>query len=280
MRLGSNYLNHGADFIWNNARLYDPETMKMLDTDPNEVRDLLNSGISYGLGKVGKAVIAGDQGIKKIFNLNKSPLEYYGGFRDEICTTQNQKDFMDCFGTGIATGGILKGVGALGGYAVEGAYLIKNKISPYPFPKYAIVKQEIKLLEYLHEKPRIYNMGDVVEYRGNEWTFADRLKDKFLNDSRLGELSGKLSYQDILDLAHSPKAQYFMDYGKDFKQYTKNPSISVLQNVEGISEKKLLRITLMSDEHRIYSIGVEDVQRISNRIESGRYVRITTKYEK
>jgi hypothetical protein len=83
-----------------------------------------------------------------------------------------------------------------------------------------------------------------------------------LDDPRLGALRGKLTPDDLQDLAHIPSARYLMD--------TATGNINVIQDVDGV----ILRITTPRDAFKIISVGRMRPNQIPNGLESGRFVPI------
>ena len=109
---------------------------------------------------------------------------------------------------------------------------------------------------------------DSIQYDVQNWNFASRLTEQ-LQDPRLGSLSGKINLEKLLELAHNPKAYFFLD---------KNTGhVNVIQKVNGISDK-FLRITVIKDEQKIISVGVVRetslLQYINN---NSRYIEIGIK---
>lgn len=83
-----------------------------------------------------------------------------------------------------------------------------------------------------------------------------------LDDPRLGSLRGRLSSDDLQELAHSPNATYPMDNATGH--------INVVQEIDGV----ILRITTPRDAFRIISVGRMRPSQIPNGLESGRFVDI------
>lgn len=83
-----------------------------------------------------------------------------------------------------------------------------------------------------------------------------------LNDPRLGSLRGRLSSNDLQELAHNPNATYLMDNATGH--------INVVQQIDGV----ILRITVPRDAFRIISVGRMRPNQIPNGLESGRFVDI------
>jgi filamentous hemagglutinin len=84
-----------------------------------------------------------------------------------------------------------------------------------------------------------------------------------LNDERLGSLAGKLSIDNLLNLANNPLAQRFLD--------ARSGNINIIQEVEG----RLLRITLSGDAKRIISVGPIRPNLVRNRIASGDFIPLS-----
>ncbi|MBU2075618.1 MAG: hypothetical protein KKE65_05375 [Actinobacteria bacterium] len=83
-----------------------------------------------------------------------------------------------------------------------------------------------------------------------------------LNDPRLGALRGKLTSDDLQDLAHNPNANYLLD--------SATGNINVIQEVDGV----ILRITTPRDAFKIISVGRMRPSQVPNGLESGRFVPI------
>lgn len=83
-----------------------------------------------------------------------------------------------------------------------------------------------------------------------------------LDDPRLGGLRGKLTADDLQELAHNPSAQYLLDGATG--------NINVIQEVDGV----ILRITTPRDAFKIISVGRMRANQITNGLESGRFVPI------
>ena len=109
---------------------------------------------------------------------------------------------------------------------------------------------------------------DAIQYDFQNWNFASRLTEQ-LQDPRLGSLSGKINLEKILELAHNPKAYFFLD---------KNTGhVNVIQKVNGISDK-FLRITVIKDEQKIISVGVvRETSLLQYTNNNSRYIEIGVK---
>lgn len=100
------------------------------------------------------------------------------------------------------------------------------------------------------------------------WNFSSRLTEQ-LQDPRLGSLAGKINLEKILELAHNPKANFFLD---------KNTGhVNVIQKINDIPNK-FLRITVIRNEQKIISVGVvRETSLLQYTTNSARYIEISTK---
>jgi RHS repeat-associated protein len=85
-----------------------------------------------------------------------------------------------------------------------------------------------------------------------------------LNDPRLGSLAGKLTPQDVQNLAIRPSALRVYDVRSGY--------INVIQPLEGMPQGTLLRITVPRDTFRIISVGPIRQNGVINRLATGDFV--------
>ena len=78
-----------------------------------------------------------------------------------------------------------------------------------------------------------------------------------LNDPRMGRLQGKLTNDDLQQLANNPNATRVID--------NRSGNINVIQEVEG----KTLRITVPRDDMKIISVGPIRPNQVQNLLEKG-----------
>lgn len=78
-----------------------------------------------------------------------------------------------------------------------------------------------------------------------------------LNDPRMGRLQGKLTNDDLQQLANKPNAMRVLD--------NRSGNINVIQEVEG----KTLRITVPRDDMKIISVGPIRPNQVQNLLEKG-----------
>ena len=88
-----------------------------------------------------------------------------------------------------------------------------------------------------------------------------------LSDSRLGELAGKITPEEIVDLANNRAGKAFLD--------TKSGHINYIQELEG----KLFRITTSKDEFKIISVGPIRERNLVNSVRNGRFKPIDTNHD-
>ena len=86
-----------------------------------------------------------------------------------------------------------------------------------------------------------------------------------LENSRLGDLAGKLKPADLQRLLNEPDALRVRDLRPD-----NFGNINVIQDVEG----KLLRITVPGNEFKIISVGPIRPNQVNNLLESGAFQKL------
>jgi hypothetical protein len=216
----------------------------------------------------------GGEYISKAFVklVGKDAINKYVKFRDNIAHTDRQKELIDFAAITLLSDGF--GVATEIGYGV-----IPNIKIPKPITAkgYEIAKQEIRLLEYFPDKPRISD--HIVTFNSQNYTVAPRAMEA-LNRSDLGSYVGKFTIDDIIKIANSSDAKPYFSY-KVFKNsskidYGKVPSVNVFYELPDLSDK-VLRITFDSGSNRIYSIGTVEIKDFNRDVIRGRYMEIGKK---
>jgi len=90
-----------------------------------------------------------------------------------------------------------------------------------------------------------------------------------LKDPRLGQLAGKITEADVQNLAMRPSALRVIDmrpppHGKGY--------IDIIQPIEGMPNKTLLRITVLPNDMKIISVGPVGQNSVINHLNKGYYV--------
>lgn len=103
------------------------------------------------------------------------------------------------------------------------------------------------------------DVGDLAKGIKNIFEIHPRVLEQ-LKDSRLGNLAGKLTTDDLQRFVNNPLAQRVFD--------ARSGNINVIQNIEGT----LLRITVPQDAMRIISVGPIRSNQVQNLISKGDFV--------
>jgi hypothetical protein len=283
-KLAWNRISHLSDKIWNSLGKIDtrPPSEKLFDSagiytpityvDAIELRDIKDAILGWGIGCIGNGLVSLDQGLKKIplynVNFDKTPLEAYQSFVGNL-PTKNVQDAVNFASLSLLSGGIVKGV---------------KKIT---IPGYKVAKQEIKLLEYFPEDystKAVFGVKSikpkdlVLDFKGDQWVIADRVVSESLKKTRYGHLNGKLTPNDILEIAHSKDAKAYYSYkvkkitdNTSKIDYSRPISVNVFTELKGLPEGKILRITIDPSSKRIYSVGTVSIKDFLRDIARGRY---------
>ena len=103
---------------------------------------------------------------------------------------------------------------------------------------------------------KILGKGDDVAKGVGKFDVHPRVANQ-LNDPRMGRLQGKLTNDDLQQLANNPNATRILD--------NRSGNINVIQEVEG----KTLRITVPRDDMKIISVGPIRPNQVKNLLEKG-----------